>query len=74
MLQHREAMYEHDVIAEFEIGKYVCPVTKSLVPLIATQPWTIMDWPVTVKACPSCGGAHLVELDELRHPPLFGYE
>jgi hypothetical protein len=74
MVHQREAMYEHEVVTEFEIGKFVCPVTKSLVPLIAHRPWTLLDWPVTVKACPNCGGEHVVTLDELRHPPLFGYE
>lgn len=67
-------MYEHATVTEFEIGKFICPATKSLVPLIATRPWAVLDWPVKVTACPSCGGDHLIALDELRHPPLFGYE
>jgi len=67
-------MYEHDTVTEFEVGKFVCPVTGLLVPLIATRPWAVMDWPVRVTQCPKCGREHLIELDELRHPPLFGYE
>jgi hypothetical protein len=59
---------------EFEIGRYLCPVTQTLAPLKATQPWTALEWPLPVPCCAACGQAHLISFEDLRHPPLFGYE
>lgn len=61
-------------LVEFEIGRYVCPKTKALVPLKSARPLAFVEWPVTIKNCPDCGGEHLLQCEDLQHPPVFGYE
>lgn len=60
--------------AEFEVGKYVCPGCKRLMPLMASEPLVFLHWPVVVKCCPGCGSEHKLELADVRHPPVYGYE
>lgn len=60
--------------AQFEIGTYICPETRATAPLLASQPMTALDWPVTVEICARCGHSHVVQRDELRRPPVLGYE
>ncbi len=67
-------MPERAPTAQFEIGTYICPKTRAPAPLMASQPITALHWPVTVEACPRCGQSHVVHQDDLRHPPVFGYE
>jgi len=59
---------------QFEIGKYLCPNTKKLLPIWALQHLAEVEWPVTVEKCPDCGQKHLVRNEDVLHPPLFGYE
>ncbi|MEE9234035.1 MAG: hypothetical protein V3U28_01165 [Candidatus Acidoferrales bacterium] len=57
-------------ILEFEVGKYVCPVTKSRVALMATYPADVV-WPQVVERCVSCGQKHILQYDDIeqRLPP-----
>lgn len=59
---------------EFEIGRYVCPTTKLMVPLMASQPLAFVHWPMAVKSCPGCGREHVLALADVQHPPVYGYE
>ena len=59
---------------EFEVAKYVCPNSQLLLPLMASQPLVFVHWPLVVKACPSCGGEHVLNLPDVQHPPIYGYE
>ena len=59
---------------QFEIGKYVCPNTKKLLPIWALQHLAEVEWPVMVEKCPDCGQKHVVRNEDVLHPPLFGYE
>ncbi len=58
----------------FEVGKFICPATQSLVPLMATCSLAFLDWPVVVEHCPGCGQRHVVRCEDVEHPPVFGYE
>lgn len=58
----------------FEVGTFVCPKTRTRVPLSATHSVSDLQWPVVVERCPACGERHTVEYNDLRHPPVFGYE
>lgn len=61
-------------VAEFEIGRYICPVTRQLTPLLSARPLAFVEWPVTVQRCPGCGQTHTLHCEDLQHPPVFGYE
>lgn len=62
------------VPVEFEIGRYICPKTKAPVPLKSSCPLAFMEWPVTISNCPECGQEHVLQCEDLQHPPVFGYE
>lgn len=59
---------------EFEIGIYLCPITKHPVRLTSTRPRIFVEWPMRVEHCPGCGQQHVVKWEEIQHPPIFGYE
>lgn len=59
---------------EFEIGKYLCPKTKSPVPLMAPCSLAFVEWPVVVAQCAACGERHVLECEDVEHSPVFGYE
>ena len=59
---------------EFEVGKYVCPKTKHLVPLMAPCSFAYIHWPFVVEHCLACGEKHVFECEEVEHVPVFGYE
>lgn len=61
-------------LGEFEIGKFVCPTTKARVPLMGHQSLAFLHWPVTVEKCPDCGETHVLNLADVQHPPIYGYE
>ncbi len=60
--------------AEFEIGRFICPNTQLPVPLRAAQPLSFLRWPVLVKNCPGCSQEHELELKDVQHLPVYGYE
>lgn len=59
---------------QFVVGRFVCPNTKSSVPLKACQPLAFIHWPLQLESCPSCGQEHALQLTEVQHPPVYGYE
>ena len=59
---------------EFEIAKYICPKSKTPVPLLADRSLAFVHWPVVVKNCASCGAGHRLELADVQHPPVYGYK
>lgn len=61
-------------VVETEIGRFICPKTKSSVPLKAAQPLAFIRWPVVVRNCPACGRKHEIELKDVEHLPVYGYE
>jgi len=61
-------------VVEFEIAKYICPKSNTPVPLFASRPLAFVHWPVVVKNCVSCGMDHVLELSDVQHPPVYGYE
>lgn len=61
-------------LVEHEVGKFVCPKTKLPVPLLTHCPFTAVEWPVVVEHCAECGGRHVLECEDVLHPPVFGYE
>jgi hypothetical protein len=56
------------------IGKYVCPNSGALVPLVADEPLAFIHWPMVVEKCSSCGKQHVLQLTDVEHPPVYGYE
>jgi hypothetical protein len=58
----------------FEIGAYDCPSTTSSVTLELSAPMSSLEWPVTVECCSACGQKHVVQYEDVRHAPAFGYE
>lgn len=61
-------------VAEYKVGTYICPNTKSPVSLSASRPLAYLDWPVVVETCSDCGQRHVLQCEEVHHPPAFGYE
>lgn len=59
---------------ETEIGRFVCPNTHKPVPLRAAQSVGFIHWPMVVRNCPACGHKHTVELRDVEHQPVDGYE
>ena len=59
---------------DFEIGRYICPTTKREAALRASEPLAFVHWPLVVRKCPVCGRRHTLELREVQHPPVYGYE
>lgn len=59
---------------EFEIGRFVCPKTHKSIPILGSQSVALTEWPILIQNCPACGGEHAVPIEELSHPPTFGYE
>jgi len=59
---------------EFEIGKFLRPVTKVEAPLKASHPLAFVHWPVVVKPCPKCGQEHEINLADVQHLPVYGCE
>ncbi len=55
-----------------EVGSYVCPNTGKLVPLLCEH--QDVTWPVIVKNCQSCRETHIVNREDCKRPPVFGYE
>lgn len=62
------------VTAEFEVGKYMCPKTKSLAPLMAPCAFTYLEWPCVIEHCALCGERHVLHCEDVLHAPAFGYE
>jgi hypothetical protein len=60
--------------AEFEIGRYFCPSANRMTTLKASEPLAFIHWPLVVKKCPVCGRQHKLELRDVQHPPVYGYE
>ena len=61
-------------MAECEIGKYVCPNTRSPVSLMGSRPFAFLEWPVVVEVCSDCGQRHVLQPEDIQHRPAFGYE
>lgn len=61
-------------VARFEVGKYVCPKTKQLTPLLASCSFAYIEWPVVVEHCAECGERHVLCCEEVLHSPVFGRE
>ena len=61
-------------VVEFEIAKYICPKTQASVSLKASRPLAFVHWPVAVKNYTCCGMDHVLELADVQHPPVYGYE
>ncbi len=61
-------------LAEYKIGSFTCPKTYKPVPLFSCCPLPYVHWPIVVKVCPECGAQHVLESDDVQHPPAFGYE
>jgi hypothetical protein len=59
---------------ELEIGRFICPNMNSSAPLKAAQSVAFIHWPMLVKSCPACGQEHTLELKDVQHPPVYGYE
>ncbi len=59
---------------EHEIGRYICPNTKSLVSLVRSCSLTEMEWPVNIEHCTSCGQKHVLLSEDVWHPPIYGFE
>jgi hypothetical protein len=59
---------------EFEIGRYICPTAKREAALKASEPLAFVHWPLVVKNCSVCGRKHKLELRDVQHPPVYGYE
>ena len=57
-----------------EIGRFVCPITKQSLPVMATRPMAYQEWPIKIEHCPGCGMEHLLNIEQFQHPPVFGYE
>lgn len=58
----------------FKVGTFVCPKTKAPVPLMATSSLPFLEWPIVVEKCEACGEQHVLQSDDVYHPPAFGYE
>ena len=58
----------------FQVGTFVCPNTKTAVPLMASHALPFLQWPVLVERCPGCEQRHVVSCEDVQHPPAFGYE
>jgi len=41
---------------------------------MASRPLAFVHWPVVVKSCAICGTDHVLELADVQHPPVYGYE
>jgi hypothetical protein len=61
-------------VPEFEVGKYLCPKTKSLAPLMASTSFAYLEWPFVVERCAECGERHVLGCEEVLHSPVFGRE
>jgi len=59
---------------ESEVGRFICPNTHQPVPLLAAQSLAFIHWPMVVRNCPACGRKHTVELRDVEHLPVYGYE
>lgn len=65
---------EKTAVQEFTVGWYVCPQTKAPVPLRMTHSLAQAEWPVEVESCRGCGRRHVLNSEDVCHPPAFGYE
>lgn len=59
---------------ELVLGTFICPNTKLPVELKVSRAEPIPGWPILMKACWRCGQEHVVHSQDLRNPPVFGYE
>lgn len=59
---------------ELVLGTFICPNTKLPVELKVSRAEPIPEWPMVVKRCGRCGQEHVVQIEDLRNPPVFGYE
>lgn len=59
---------------EFEVGSFICPNTKVAVPLRTEAPLPFLHWPILVRKCPGCNREHKLELRDVQHLPVYGYE
>lgn len=65
---------EKTEVREFTVGWYVCPQTKSPVPLRMSHPLAQAEWPVVIEMCHDCGQRHVLCCEDIHHPPVYGYE
>ena len=61
-------------LPEFDIGRFICPNVNKPAQLKAAQSVAFIHWPLLVKRCPACGQQHTLELKDVQHPPVYGYE
>lgn len=61
-------------LSEYEIGKYICPNTSRPIALMGLRPLASVEWPMVVEQCPDCQQKHVLQREEVLHPPIFGYE
>ena len=60
--------------ATVEVGTYLCPDKGAEVSLEVHGHMATLHWPVVVKPCPACGQEHVLQYEDVRHPPALGYE
>lgn len=61
-------------VSLYEVGLFICPNTKTAVPLMAPRALPYLEWPFKVEKCPSCAQSHVLCCEDVQHPPSFGYE
>jgi hypothetical protein len=65
---------EKTVAHEFTVGWYICPQTKTSVPLRMTHALAQTEWPVVIEKCEGCQQRHVLHFEDVCHPPAYGYE
>lgn len=61
-------------VLEFKAGVFRCPVTGKEAELRVTRAIGYIQWPVVVEHCPQCDQKHVLNIEDVRHAPVFGYE
>jgi hypothetical protein len=67
-------MHEKSGNTSFDVGTYACPKTAKQVVLTEPASLTDLQWPVVVEKCDACGQRHVLRYEDVRHPPVIGYE
>lgn len=60
--------------SKFEIGKYECPIRATQATLELPAHMASIEWPVVVERCSACGQRHVLQYNDVRHPPALGCE
>jgi hypothetical protein len=60
--------------SEAEKGRFVCLGAHQPLPLKPAQSLRSIHWPMVLKNCPACERKDTVELKDVEHPPVYGYE